>query len=132
MSSLAAHAEDSSTFGGLNPPKSNLSFSDIKLHNISLWWHNTLNPGIGLTIGGVHGISVSDVVGTLVPTAGTLVLATDVHFSNITIGLGGGKHGFRCGANVSDVTATSTSPPCVFASISAVPLCLKFSTSNPD
>ena len=49
-----------------------MSFSSIELHNISGYWDDKPEPGIGLTIQAVNGISFKDVVGTLVPEAGSL------------------------------------------------------------
>ena len=114
--------KDASTFGGLHPPKSNMSFEDVVLHNISLWCHDGAPcvgpvpatpevPGDGLTVQGVDGITIKNVVGTLVPHAGKLQLVRGATFVNISIGPGGAKHGFSCGSNVSGVTAKTVSPP---------------------
>ena len=93
-------------------PKSNMTFSTIRLYNISNYWDGKLDPGVGLTIQGVDMISFTDVIGMLVPTAGTLSRVRGASFSNISIEPGGAKHGFRCGGNVSDVRTTgSVSPP---------------------
>ena len=103
--------KDASTFGGLHPPKSNFSIERVQMHNISLWWHVKMTPGVGLTIQGVEGIRVSNVVGTMVPTAGSMQLASGVALSNISILPGGSKHGWHCGSNVSGVTSSGTVSP---------------------
>ena len=90
-------------------PKSNMSFSSIKLHNISGYWDGNPDPGEGLIIQAVDGIYFSDVVGTLVPTAGSLDHVSGATFANISIS---GGHGFECKRNVSRVRALgSVSPP---------------------
>jgi hypothetical protein len=91
--------------------KSNMSFSSIKLHNISGYWDGKPDPGIGLTIQAVDGIRFSDVEGTLVPTAGTLSQVNNATFTNISIS--GFEHGFRCQhGTVSGVRALgAVSPP---------------------
>ena len=85
-------------FGGF--PKSNMTFSKVRLHNISCYWNGQLKPGTGLAIQGVRGFAITDVVGTLVPKAGNIEYASSVTLANISIT---GGHGFSCGRNVSSI-----------------------------
>ena len=104
--------KDASTFGGLHPPKSNMSFEDVVLHNISLWCHDDGQHCVELILensGQVLGVLDENVVASA--PAGKLQLVRGATFVNISIGPGGTKHGFSCGSNVSGVTAKTVSPP---------------------
>ena len=93
--------KDTHTFGpGHSPPKSNMTFQGLSFHNSSTYWGGKMQAGQALAIQGVHICKVSDVVGTMVPTAGTIQFASEVTFENISIA---GKGGFHCGSNVSGV-----------------------------
>eukprot|EP01048_Picozoa_sp_COSAG05_P021620 COSAG05_NODE_4040_length_1705_cov_2.552927_1_plen_476_part_00 len=83
-------------------PKSNFSFSDIKLHNISGYWGGKVDPGQGAAIQGVRGFTLAGVVGDLVPAAGHLQWCSDISISKIS--LLPGRHGFSCGSNVTSAT----------------------------
>ena len=90
-----------------NPPKSNFSFHNITMHNMSIYFHGKEQLGSAFSIHGVHNMSLSHVVGTLVPQAGEINVVSDLRIDHLHLENGDGKPigGFSCGSNVSGTVA---------------------------